>query len=126
LKPKDVRDKGISERGLGNFKQKIKHGELIEKYCTEKTPLNPLSDYDKQKAEAEKIITLDKDYVIFRFATAFGVSPRMRIDLLPNDFTYRAVKKKTLVIYERHFMRTFIHVNDMARAFLFAIENYKK
>jgi len=102
------------------------YGKLIEKYCTETTPLNPLSDYGKQKAEAEKIITLNKDYVIFRFATAFGVSPRMRIDLLPNDFTYRAVKEKTLIVYERHFMRTFIHVKDMARAFLFAIENYKK
>lgn len=102
------------------------YGKLIKKYCTETTPLNPLSDYGKQKAEAEDIIRLNKEYVIYRFATAFGVSPRMRIDLLPNDFTYRAVKEKTLIVYEKHFMRTFIHVKDMGRAFLFAIQKYKK
>src|SRR5579883_538172 len=102
------------------------YGKLIKKYCTETTPLNPLSDYGKQKAEAEGIVKLNKEYVIYRFATAFGVSPRMRIDLLPNDFTYKAVKEKTLIVYEKNFMRTFIHVKDMARAFLFAINNYNK
>lgn len=102
------------------------YGKMIEKYCTETTPLNPLSDYGKQKVEAEEIIKKNKEFVIYRFATAFGVSPRMRLDLLPNDFTYRAVKEKSLVVYEKDFMRTFIHVRDMAEAFLFALNNYKK
>ncbi len=102
------------------------YGKLIERYCTETTPLNPLSDYGKQKAEAEEIVKTNKEYVIYRFATAFGVSPRMRMDLLPNDFAYKAVKDKTIIVYERQFMRTFIHVRDMAKAFLFAIENYPK
>jgi len=102
------------------------YGKMIEKFCTETTPLNPLSDYARQKAEAEDIVKRHKEFVIYRFATAFGVSPRMRLDLLPNDFTYRAVKDKTLIVYEKHFMRTFIHVRDMARAFIFAIKNYRR
>ena len=102
------------------------YGKMIEKYCTETTALNPLSDYGRQKVEAEELIKKNKEFVIYRFATAFGVSPRMRLDLLPNDFTYRAVRDKSLIVYEKHFMRTFIHVRDMARAFVFAFDNYKK
>lgn len=102
------------------------YGKVIEKYCTETTPLNPLSHYGRQKAEAEDIVKTNKDYIIYRFATAFGVSPRMRLDLLINDFTFRAVNEKTLIVYEKEFMRTFIHVKDMARSFLFALENFNK
>ncbi len=100
------------------------YGKIIEDFCTETSPLHPLSDYGKQKAEAEEIVQGNKKFVIYRFATAFGVSPRMRLDLLPNDFTYRAVKDRSLIVYEKSFMRTFIHVRDMARAFIFALENY--
>ena len=64
--------------------------------------------------------------IAWRFATAFGVSPRLRLDLLINDFTYKAVKEGYLVIYEKHFMRTFIHVHDMGRAFIFGIDNRDK
>ncbi|MBI4095150.1 MAG: NAD(P)-dependent oxidoreductase [Candidatus Liptonbacteria bacterium] len=102
------------------------YGKMLEALCTETTPLNPLTDYGRQKTEAEEIIKQNKEFVIFRFATAFGVSPRMRLDLLPNDFTYKAVRERSLIVYEKHFMRTFIHVRDMARAFLFAIDNYDK
>jgi nucleoside-diphosphate-sugar epimerase len=102
------------------------YGKLIGKYCTETTPLNPISDYGKQKAEAEKIVSENAEFVNYRFATAFGVSPRMRMDLLPNDFAFRAVREKTLIVYEKDFMRTFIHVRDMARAFIFALENYSR
>jgi nucleoside-diphosphate-sugar epimerase len=102
------------------------YGKMIEKICTETTPLNPLSNYGEQKAEAEELVKKNGKYVIYRYATAFGVSPRMRLDLLPNDFTYRAVKEKTLIVYEKNFMRTFIHVRDMARSLLFALENYDK
>jgi len=102
------------------------YGKLIDKYCTETTPLKPLSDYGKQKTKAESIIKANKNFIIYRFATAFGVSPRMRLDLLINDFAYRAVKDKTIIVYEKEFMRTFIHVQDIARSFLHAIKNFDK
>lgn len=102
------------------------YGKMIEALCTEKTPLNPLSNYGRQKAEAEEIMKKNGEFVIFRFATAFGVSPRMRLDLLPNDFVYRAVREKNLIVYEKKFMRTFIHVRDMANSFLFALKNYDR
>lgn len=100
------------------------YGKIIEKFCTETTKLNPLSHYGKQKARAEEIVKENKKFIIYRFATAFGAAPRFRVDLLINDFTYRAVTEKTLMVYEKDFMRTFIHVRDMARSFLFALENY--
>ena len=68
----------------------------------------------------------DRNTIGWRFATAFGVSPRMRLDLLINDFVYKAVTQGYVVIYESHFMRTFIHVHDMGHAFLFGIENQEK
>jgi len=102
------------------------YGKMLEKYCTETSPVNPLSDYARQKVEGEEIVKQHGEFVIYRFATAFGVSPRMRLDLLPNDFTYRAVKEKTLIVYEKQFMRTFIHVRDMADAFILALRNYAK
>ncbi|MBU1032029.1 SDR family oxidoreductase [Patescibacteria group bacterium] len=102
------------------------YGKVNEQFCAETTPLNPLSSYGKQKAEAEDVVKVNKNYIIYRFATAFGVAPRMRLDLLINDFTFRAVNDKTLVVYEKNFMRTFIHARDMARSFLFALENFEK
>ncbi len=100
------------------------YGKVNDQFCVETTPLNPLSSYGQQKAEAEDIIKTNKNFVIYRFATAFGLAPRLRLDLLINDFTFRAVNDKTLIIYEKNFMRTFIHVRDMARSFLFAMDNF--
>lgn len=102
------------------------YGALLDKICTEETPLNPLSLYGKTKTEAENILINECDAIALRFATGFGVSPRLRLDLLINDFVYQAVKIRHLVVYEKDFMRTFIHVRDMARAFLFAIDNLNK
>lgn len=102
------------------------YGKIKDKICSEQTKIHPLSEYGTHKALAEKQIKKNKKFVIYRFATAFGVSPRMRLDLMPNDFVYRAVKEKSLIVYERKFMRTFIHVRDMANSFVFALENYKK
>jgi nucleoside-diphosphate-sugar epimerase len=102
------------------------YGKMIAQYCTETTPLRPLSDYGKQKAQAEKIVGQHKNSIIYRFATAFGVSPRLRLDLLINDFAYRAVKEKTIIVYEKEFMRTFIDVKDIARAFIHGLENFSK
>lgn len=103
------------------------YGKIIKKYCTETTPLKPVSDYGKQKMEAENIIKKNsREFVTYRFATAFGVAPRLRLDLLINDFSFQAMKEKTLIVYEKDFMRTFVHVRDIARSFLFALENYDK
>lgn len=98
----------------------------IDEVCTEETPLNPLSLYGQTKTLAEKMLLEERNTIAWRFATAFGVSPRLRLDLLVNDFTYKAVKEGYLVVYEKHFMRTFIHVHDMGRVFLFGIENQDK
>jgi nucleoside-diphosphate-sugar epimerase len=101
------------------------YGEVLG-ICTEETPLNPLSIYGKTKTIAEQLVLDRKNSTAFRFATAFGVSPRLRLDLLVNDLTYKSLKEGYAVIYESHFMRTFIHVKDIARVFLFAIENQDK
>jgi nucleoside-diphosphate-sugar epimerase len=97
------------------------YGEVLD-VCTEETPLNPLSIYGKTKTEAEQLVLSRNNSTAFRFATAFGVSPRLRLDLLVNDLTYKSLTEGYAVIYESHFMRTFIHVKDIARVFLFAID----
>lgn len=93
-------------------------------YCTEETPLNPISLYGKAKVEAEKIVLERGNSISLRLATVFGMAPRMRIDLLVNDFTYRAVKDRFVVVFEGHFKRNYIHIRDVARAFIHAIENF--
>ena len=98
----------------------------VTEICTEETPLNPLSLYGETKTWAEQYLLENNTTIGYRFATAFGVSPRLRLDLLINDFTFKALKEGYLVIYEKHFMRTFIHVHDMGRAFVFGIENADK
>ena len=93
-------------------------------YCTEETPLKPISLYGKAKVEAEKIVLDKGNSISFRLATVFGMSPRMRIDLLVNDFTYRAVKDRFVVIFEGHFKRNYVHIRDVARAFIHAVDNF--
>ena len=102
------------------------YGDLVDEICTEETPLKPLSIYGVTKTKAEKKFHETGQAICYRFATAFGLSPRLRLDLLINDFVYNAVKTKNLIIYEKHFYRTFIHVDDIARSFDFAIKNSKK
>lgn len=92
--------------------------------CTEETALNPVSLYGKQKVEAEKYVVEKGCGISFRLATVFGLSPRMRLDLLVNDFTYRAVYDGFIVLFEPHFKRNYLHVRDASRAFLHAIQNY--
>ena len=101
-------------------------GENVDAVCTEDYPPKPLTWYGKTKLEAEQEVMVHNNSVAFRFATAFGLSPRLRLDLMPNDFTYQAVKNKMLVLYEKGFKRTFIHVRDLADSYLFAIENFDK
>ena len=93
-------------------------------YCTEETPLNPITLYGKLKVEAEGIVLDKGNSISFRLATVFGMSPRMRIDLLVNDFTYRAVKDRFVVIFEGHFKRNYIHIRDVVRAFIHAIDTF--
>ena len=94
-------------------------------HCTEETPLRPISIYGKLKMEAEKVVLDAGNSMTFRLATAFGVSPRMRLDLLVNDFVYRAVTDGFVVLFEGHFKRNFIHVRDIARAFLHGVGNFE-
>ena len=95
-------------------------------YCTEKTPLRPISEYGKAKVEIEKAFLEKGSAVTFRLATVFGMSPRMRMDLLVNDFVYQAINDRVLVLFEEHFRRNYIHIRDVAKAFAFGIENYEK
>ena len=97
----------------------------IPDVCTEETKLNPLTVYGKTKTKAELLVSKDTNFIAYRFATAFGSSSRMRLDLMVNDFVYKLMTQNYLVVYEKNFMRTFIHVKDIARSFLHAIEKRK-
>lgn len=100
------------------------YGIQASGYCTENTPLHPVSHYGKLKVESEKILLKTGRAVSFRLATVFGVSPRMRIDLLVNDFTFRACRDRFIVLFEEEFKRNYIHVRDVASAFHFGIEHF--
>lgn len=100
-----------------------KSGEVL---CTEETPLEPISLYGKTKSDAETEILGSKNVITLRLATVFGMSPRMRIDLLVNHFVYAAVKDGYIVIFEKDFKRNFVHIRDVAECFLFCIKNTKK
>ena len=94
--------------------------------CTEETPLRPISLYGTTKAEAEAAILASGKGISFRLATVFGLSPRMRIDLLVNDFTWRAVTDRAVVLFESHFKRNYIHIRDVVGAFRHGIANYSR
>lgn len=94
------------------------------KFCTEETPLRPISLYGRTKVEAEKAVLDRGNSITFRLATVFGMSPRMRIDLLVNDFVYRAVNDRAVVLFEAHFKRNYLHVRDVARVFIHGMGNF--
>jgi nucleoside-diphosphate-sugar epimerase len=95
------------------------------KFCTEDTPIRPVSLYGRDKVAIERLL-LDRhpSSISLRLATVFGMSPRMRLDLLVNDFTYRAYTDRFIVLFEAHFKRNFVHIRDVARAFLHAIDRF--
>jgi len=95
------------------------------KFCTEESPLRPISLYGVTKVEAEKAILERENGMTFRLATVFGMSPRMRVDLLVNDFVYRAVHDRAVVIFEGHFKRNYIHIRDVVNVFLHGIKNFE-
>jgi nucleoside-diphosphate-sugar epimerase len=94
-------------------------------FCDENSKLKPLSNYAKQKVKLEQILMEKKNVTSLRLATVFGAAPRMRMDLLVNDFVYKAYNDNVLVLFEGHFKRNYIHVKDVARCFHFCIENSK-
>ena len=95
-----------------------------DNYCNEDSPLRPISQYAIEKVEIEKKLMQQQNAISFRLATVFGMSPRMRIDLLVNDFTYRAVNDGFVVLFESHFKRNYIHVRDVSRVFRHALNNH--
>jgi nucleoside-diphosphate-sugar epimerase len=94
------------------------------KYCTEETPLRPLTLYGVTKVDAEKAVLDSGEGITFRLATVFGISPRMRIDLLVNDFVYRAVNDRAVIVFEGNAKRNYIHIQDVAGAFLHAMSHF--
>ncbi|MET3433255.1 nucleoside-diphosphate-sugar epimerase [Herbaspirillum seropedicae] len=95
-----------------------------DNFCDEKSPLNPISKYAIDKVAIEKELMKRQNSISFRLATVFGMAPKMRIDLLVNDFVYRAVYDRFIVLFEGHFKRNYIHVTDVVRAFLHGIDNF--
>ena len=95
------------------------------KHCTEDSPLRPLSTYGVTKVKAEEAVLSRENSISFRLATVFGAAPRMRLDLLVNDFVYRAVHDRAVVIFEGHFKRNYIHIRDVAKAFTHGLANFE-
>jgi nucleoside-diphosphate-sugar epimerase len=95
-------------------------------YCTEESPLNPISKYATDKVAVEKELMQHPNAISFRLATVFGMSPRMRLDLLVNDFVYRAFNDRFVVLFESHFKRNYVHVRDVARAFEHGLTNFEQ
>lgn len=95
-------------------------------FCTEESPLRPISLYAKEKVQVEQTLMQHENAISYRLATVFGMSPRMRLDLLVNDFTYRAVHDRFIVLFESAFKRNYIHVRDVSRAFQHGIANFEK
>ena len=93
-------------------------------FCTEESELRPVSEYGRVKVEIERAFLDTGNAVTFRLATVFGMSPRMRMDLLVNDFVYRALTDRVVVLFEEHFRRNYIHVRDVAKAFEFATDHF--
>jgi len=122
---------------IGSILNHTKHQKIIfpntnsgygigdNELCTEESPLNPVSCYGKTKVQAEKYLLDSGRAVCLRLATVFGVSPRMRLDLLVNDFTYRAYVDGAIVLFESNFRRNYIHILDVVDTFLFMIDNYE-
>ena len=96
------------------------------KYCTEESPLRPVSLYGVTKNDAEKIILTHPNSICFRLATVFGYSHRMRTDLLVNNLVDLALKKKSIKLFEPHFRRNFVHIKDVIDAFIFSVDNFQK
>lgn len=96
-----------------------------DKYCDEESPLRPITLYGRTKVEAEQAVLERENGITFRLATVFGLSPRMRLDLLVNDFVHRAVRDRAVVVFEGHAKRNYIHIRDVARIFAYALDHFE-
>jgi len=94
--------------------------------CNEETPVDPVSHYGGTKYRAETILAQHGNFISLRFATVFGFSPKMRMDLMVNDFVYKALKEGIVVLFDGYAKRTFIHIDDAVDAYIFAMENKEK
>lgn len=135
-KPKDAAQ--INEKAVFDLFDMTSHNQLIimpttnsaygtgdeNNYCDEESPLNPISQYAIEKVAVEARLMERQNSISYRLATVFGMSPRMRMDLLVNDFVYRAKTDGFVVLYEPHFKRNYIHIRDVTRAFIHAINNF--
>ncbi|ABK43139.1 NAD-dependent epimerase/dehydratase [Magnetococcus marinus MC-1] len=97
-----------------------------DKFCTEESPLRPISLYGRDKVEVEEAILSHGNAISFRLATVFGMAPRMRLDLLVNDFVYRAVHDRAVVLFESHFKRNYIHIRDVAKVFIHGLHHFEQ
>ena len=95
-------------------------------YCTEETPLDPISLYGRTKVQAEQELLESGNVITLRLATVFGASPRMRVDLLVNHFVYEAVRRGYIVIYEKSFKRNYVHIRDVADCFSYCLDNFER
>jgi nucleoside-diphosphate-sugar epimerase len=95
-------------------------------FCTEETPLQPISLYGQTKSQAEAELLEAGNVITLRLATVFGMSPRMRLDLLVNHFVYAAITEGYIVIFEKDFKRNYIHIRDVADCFVHCIENFRR
>ena len=122
--PQNFQATGGTSTGIWNWWGSLLSIRQVSPCPERESPLRPVSLYGIDKVEAEKIILARDSSISLRLATVFGMAPRMRIDLLVNDFVYRAVNDRFVVLFEAHFKRNYIHIRDVARAFIHAIDNF--
>lgn len=121
-----LRDKTSQKIIFPNTNSGYGYMEKGTSYCDETSPLHPVSLYGELKIEAEKALLGDGEAITLRLATVFGTSPRMRIDLLMNNFVYTAVKEGSVEIFEPHFKRNYVHVRDVAKALIHSMDNFEE
>ena len=100
--------------------------KTVEGPCGENTPMDPISVYGQTKVKSEQELLKKENVVCYRFTTVFGLSPRLRLDLMPNDFMWKAIRQGALIVFEPEFQRSFLHVTDTARCVSFTIKNFSK
>ncbi|PIR98237.1 MAG: hypothetical protein COT89_00825 [Candidatus Colwellbacteria bacterium CG10_big_fil_rev_8_21_14_0_10_42_22] len=121
-----LRDKDTQKIIFPNTNSGYGYMEEGTSFCDEQSPLHPVSLYGKLKVDAEKALLDDGEAITLRLATVFGISPRMRLDLLVNDFVFTAVKERRMKVFQPHAKRNYIHVRDVVKAFIHAMNNFEK
>jgi nucleoside-diphosphate-sugar epimerase len=123
---KRIIEKLSNQQLIINASTTSSYGDFKGEIAYEDSEIIPVSLYGKTKLEAEKIVQSRENSISLRFATVFGVSPKMRNDLLVNDFTYKSITERNIVVFCGHSKRTFIHIDDVIDSYLFTLENFEK